>query len=65
MPKINDKLMNIERNILDKINEVNVHFDTCVQICQSACNECLPVKVVKAQFQNKSYKPRIIEGITK
>ena len=63
--KLHDKLLTVDWNVLDNINDVNVRYDTFVQIFESAYNECLPVKVVKVQLQNNSHKPWITKGIKK
>ena len=65
MQKLHDKLMTVDWNVLDSINDVNARYDTFVQIFESAYNECLPVKVIKVQIQNNRYKPWITNGIKK
>jgi hypothetical protein len=65
LQKLHDELMTVDCNVLGNINDLNVRYDTFVQIFESAYNACLPLTVVKVQFQKYSYKPWITKGSNK
>jgi exonuclease III len=60
--KLHNKLIAVDWNVLDNINDVNVCYDTFAQTFESAYNQCLPVKTAKVQIHNNSYKPWITNG---